>query len=868
MNRCGIAALLIAVLGLTSAIQAEARLAKDVVPTLQTIELDTDPDSTSYSGRVVISLDVRSPVSAIRLHADGQKLERIALTQGGKPVPVTETRGERGLLTLTAARALARGPARLEIAFTHAFNTQAVSLYRMVKDGRGYLFTQMEAEHAREAFPCFDEPGFKFPYRLTLRVPKDQQALFNTPIESETVKGTWKTIRFKRTPPLPSYLLAIAAGPLEFTPIPGISVPGRVVTVQRQSGQAAMAARCTAPLLKALEAYFGRPYPFEKLDLIAVPEYWFGAMENPGAITFLDNVLLLDPATATTAQRKNLYRVTAHELAHMWFGDWVTMAWWDDLWLNESFADWMGDKITDQVLPELKHQLDELENVQNIMTTDARPSTEPIRLDAKDGDQAMRNLGIAYNKGKCVLAMFEQWIGPEAFRRGVNRYLAAHAWKNATAADLWQALGEASGKNVTGALAGYIEQQGHPLVTLEKLPHGALRLTQRRYLAHGVEASPLSWRVPMSIRYSDGDSIRTEKFLLDRPSATLQLPGGRDPVWVMPNGGGLGYYRWNVPRDMLLALARQGARAMTPAERIAFLGNLGALLTAGELHGDEYLEALAGMADDPEPLVVRAVAAGLWSAREAFVGDALRDGFAAYVRQTLRPVATRFGLEKKAGEPEAVSLVRPVYFTWLGRYGRDPAVLGMADQLAESYMRDSSSIDPTLASSALRLHALRGDRSLFERYRHAFESAQSPTARARYLTALSSFEDDSIQAEALRYVMRGPLRPNELLDIPFGIGGLSDAAADRVLGWMFANYGFVQSKVPRAFLPRTVYMASGCSEERLARVRAFFSDSTHVVAGTEKRLEQVGEQVEDCAGLRRREGAAVAAYLTRLGAGP
>jgi len=861
-------ALLVALLTLASAATADARLTNDVAPTFQSIELKTDPDSTRYTGRVVIALDVIKPTRVIQLHADGQTLERIALTQGGKPIAVTETRGDRGLLTLTAARELGKGTARLEIAFTHAFNTQAVSLYRVVKDGRGYLFTQMEAEHAREAFPCFDEPAYKFPYQLTLRIPGRQEALFNTPIESESTQDGWKTIRFKKTPPLPSYLLAIAAGPLEFTPIPGLGVPGRVVTVQGQSQRAGMAARCAAPLMKGLEAYFGRPYPFEKLDLVAVPEYWFGAMENPGAITFLDNILLLDPATATTSQKKNLYRVVAHEIAHMWFGDWVTMEWWDDLWLNESFADWMGDKITDQVLPELRHQLDELESVQDIMTTDARPSTEPIRLDAKDGDQAMRNVGIAYNKGKCVLAMFEQWIGPDAFRRGVNRYLAAHAWKNANAGDLWQALGEASGKNVTEALAGYIEQQGHPLVTVEQLPRGALRISQKRYLVEGVEAPALTWHVPMAIRYFDGDSIRSAKFLLDGPSGTLQLPEGRNPVWVMPNGSGLGYYRWNVPHEMLLALAKRGTKSMTPAERIAFLGNLGALLAAGSLHGDEYLEALAGMADDPEPLVVRAVVAGLENARQAFVSDAIRDAFAAYVRQTLRPVATRYGLEKKAGESEAVSLVRPAYFTWLGQHGKDPAVLGMADQLAESYMRDSSSIDPTLATSSLRLHALRGDRALFDRYRHQFESTPSPTARSRYLTALGAFEDSTLQAEGLRYSMEGPLRANELMTIAFNVWGLSDAAADRVLGWMIANYGFLQTKVPRAFLPRNVFVAGGCSKERLARARAFYSDPAHLVSGVEKRLEQVGEQVRDCDSLRRREGAAVGAYLQRVSAGP
>jgi aminopeptidase N len=858
----------LAALAIAFAGPAEARLSKDVVPTLQTIELEADPDSTNYSGRVVITLDVRSPMREIQLHADGQKLDRIALSQGGKPVPVTETRGERGLLTLAAANPLSRGPARLEIAFTHAFNTQAVSLYRMVKDGRGYLFSQMEAEHARQAFPCFDEPGFKFPYQLTLRIPTRHQAVSNTPVESEKADGGWKTIRFKKTPPMPSYLLAIAAGRLEFTPIPGLGVPGRVVTVEGQGRIAGMAAQCAAPLLKGLERYFGTPYPYEKLDLIAAPEYWFGAMENPGAIVFAENLLLLDPATATTSQRKNLYRVTAHELAHMWFGDMVTMEWWDDLWLNESFADWMGDKITDQVLPQLKHQLDELEDVQNIMVIDARPSTEPIRLDAKDGDQAMRNVGLAYNKGKCVLAMFEQWIGPESFRRGVNRYLAAHAWKNAVAGDLWKALSEASGKNVTDALAGFIEQQGYPLITVEKLPLGALRITQRRYLVHGVEADSLAWKVPMGIRWFDGDSIHTEKFLLDQPSGTLELPGGREPVWVMPNAEGRGYYRWSIPDEMRAALVRQAPRAMNGAERIAFLGNLSALLRAGELHGDEFLAALTGMADDPEPLVVPALVAGLATARSAFITDAMRDAFAAYVRLTLRPVAGRYGLEKKSGEPEAVALVRSEYFSWLGEHGRDPAVLGLADELAERYLRDSSSIDPTLATQALRLHALRGDRALFDRYRREFETTTSPTSRARYLQALGSFEDEAVQAEALRYVMEGPLRPNELTTVPFGIGSLSDAAADRVLAWVIAHYGFFQSKVPRAFQPGAVSFGGGCSTERLAKAKAFFSDPARAVSGTQRRIDQVSDQVKDCDGLRRREGAAVRGYLDALRAGP
>jgi alanyl aminopeptidase len=848
---------------LALAAPAEARLAKSVVPTFQSIHLRADPDTTTYSGRVEIDLDVRKATGTLALHSDGPKLERVSLIQQGKAIALAQQPGPRGLLTLTARRPLAPGPARLEIQFSNAFNTQAVSLYRMVKDGHGYLFTQMEAEHARQAFPCFDEPDFKFPYQLTLEIPDETQALFNTPIEAETRKGGWKSIRFQKTPPMPSYLLALAAGPLEFTEIPGLRIPARVVTVKGQSQLTRLAVQSTPPILAALEEYFGMPYPYAKLDLIAVPEYWFGAMENPGAITYSDNILLLDEKTASPAQRKSLYRITSHELAHMWFGDLVTMAWWDDLWLNESFADWMGDKITEKLLPELRHQLGELQNVQDIMEADARPSTDAIRQPVEDGDQAMRTVGLAYNKGKAVLAMFERWIGEDNFRRGVNEYLKAHAWKNAEAADLWSSLGKVSGKDVTAAMAGYIEQQGHPLVSLEPLADGSVRLTQRRFLNLGVEAEPLRWQIPMALKVSDGKTVRIEQVLLHEPTTTVKHAGVTRLAWVMPNAEGRGYYRWSIPRDMLPALARGGEQAMSPAERIAFLGNLGALLAAGEVRGDAYLEVLAELAGDPEPLVAASVISGLENARSAFVADPLRDAFAAYVRRTLQPMAARFGLEKKPREAPAVSLLRPLLLAWLGRVGRDPAALALADRLAESFLRDPASVDPAVASTALQLHALRGDRALFDRYRKEFESAKSPPQRQRFLAALGHFEDPALEEEALRYALQGPLRPNELFSITFGIRLRSEAGGDRTLQWVMENHDFFKSKLPAAFMPGLVNVAAGCSAERLAKARAFFSEAAHQVSGTEKELSQVQEQVQDCAGLRQREGAAVAAYLQR-----
>ena len=444
-----------------------ARLGRDVLPTFQSVSLRLDAGTSSYTGTTRIEIEVKRPTDTIRFHAEGVVMDKIRLSGSKGAVTLTTSTGTKGLITAKANRSLPAGAYTLDIEFHDTFNTDAVGLYRMEKDGRSYAFTQFEADDAREAFPCWDEPEFKIPYQFTISVPENQIAIANTLPEKETVEKGWKTTVFKTTRPLPSYLLAIATGELETVEIPGLGVPARVVTVKGQSHLTKAAIETTGPLLRALEAYFGSPYPYDKLDLIAVPEYWAGAMENAGAITFRDDVLLLDPATQTVSQLSRLVRINTHELAHMWFGDLVTMQWWDDLWLNESFADWIGDKITQQVYPEFDWELSALQNSQHIMFADAQPSTRAIRQPIESTDNLFENVGLAYDKGKAVLAMFERWIGPETFQKAVIAYLEAHKWGNATADDLWKELDKASGKNVSQVLAGFIEQPGYPLVELQ-----------------------------------------------------------------------------------------------------------------------------------------------------------------------------------------------------------------------------------------------------------------------------------------------------------------------------------------------------------------------------------------------------------------
>jgi alanyl aminopeptidase len=841
-----------------SSLAKGVRLGETVTPVSQAVELRLDPATAGYTGSTSIRLNVAEETSTFRFHAEAMDSMALVLGQGGRIIPVTWAVGEKGVVTCTTEEPLAPGSAVLDIAFADDFNTDAVGLYRMDKDGIGYAFTQFEADDAREAFPCWDEPVFKIPYRITLSVPEGQTAVTNTPVETETAGGGWKTVVFAETKPLPSYLLAIAAGPLETVEIPGLGVPGRVVTVRGGSALAGTAVEMTPPLLRALEEWFGRPYPYEKCDLIAIPEYWPGAMENPGAITYADRILLLDPDAATVAQKRQLARVTAHELAHMWFGDLVTMEWWDDLWLNESFADWMGDKIADRVFPEHKRGLSTAIDSQRIMVRDALPSTTPIRRPVESTDNLLEDVGLAYDKGKSVLGMFEQWLGPEKFQQGVRNYINANAWGNATADDLWTELGKVSGKGFSRAMAGFIEQPGLPFISVESRGGGVIRLRQSRFHTLGSAVEPMLWQVPVGLRFTVDGKTTTRTVLLEAASQDVDLGG--EIGWVFPQADGRGYYRWTLSPDLMAALAGPMTGELDARERIACLGNFGALLLAGEMDGGQYLATLNRFAGDSEPLVMTALLDALNGVKEPFVTEDLEEAFALYVRQTLRPALDRCGLRSRPGEDETLSLLRSRLIAWLGDEGRDERIAAFAGETARAYLDDPASVDPAVADACLRLAAQTGDRALFDELCARAEGAATPTERGRYLGVLGSFRDPAIQEAALRYALEGPVRPTEMLLIPRRMDD-TNARQDRRFRWMTENFDAITGRLPDAYKSFMPFMAGGCSEKRMKAATAFFSDPEHQGPATGKQMARVTEQVTDCVGLREREGEAAARYL-------
>ena len=505
----------------------------------------------------------------------------------------------------------------------------------------------------------------------------------------------------------------------------------------------------------------------------------------------------------------------------------------------------------------------EVKTAQRVMGLDSRLTTRAMRQPVRSMDSLLQSAdALAYSKGSAVLHMIERWIGPEAFRAGVLAYLKAHADANATAGDLWNALSKASGKDVASALSSFLDQPGVPLLSVELLPGGKARLTQSRFVNAGATppGSP-TWKIPVTLRYPDGQGTKTQSLFMTRASQTVSLQTKTTPAWIHPNADESGYYRWSVPAEAFSRMASQAGTILNTRERVGFLGNALALLDAGRLRGEDYVKMLEAFASDPDPEVVGGVLDGLRKIRGTFFAEARDAEFAPFVRRALAPALSRFGAAKRDGEAERVTALRPDLLDMLGDAGRDDAVLTEMEKLAAAYLVDSGAIDPSLTDTAVYLSAIRGDAALFDRYRARFETATVPSERRRFLLALGCFRDPALADRARSYVFEGPLRPQEFLSIPQAQGE-APAEVERLYAWMTSHYGELAARIPDDFMVFMPHFAEGCSKERIAAAKTFFADPEHAPPGTATEFSKVEEAVGDCVTLEAREGESVRRYAT------
>ncbi|MEP7124203.1 MAG: M1 family metallopeptidase [Byssovorax sp.] len=862
------------------------RLPPEVRPLHVGLRLVIDPEKPTFQGEIDLAVQLDDARDIVWIHGRDLRPSRVMfIREGGPPV---EARWDQvtpaGLVALRPEERIEPGRVLIHIEYEGAFGDRQEGLFRVAREGAHYAFTQFEPTFARRAFPCFDEPAFKAPFDVTLFVPKGDAVVSNGAETSRTeAPGGRERVTFATTEKLPSYLVAFAVGPFDVVnapPIPAsatrpLAVPLRGFAARGRGPEIAYALASTGPILAALEGYLGVPYPYAKLDLIAVPEKR-GAMENAAAVTFGEQLLLLDPKTATVAQEQALISVTAHELAHQWFGDLVTMPWWDDLWLNEAFATWMGRRITGQIRPEYDSAAHAVEAAHYAMDQDVLSSARAIRQPIT-GDDDIYNAfdGITYQKGSVVIEMFEENAGPKAFQAGLHAYLEGHRHGNATEADLLQALSTSAGRDVATPFRSFLFQKGVPFVeaalTCGKQP--ALTLHQGQFLPAGMKATESTvWKIPVCARYDAGDGVKTACTLMTERDATLPLDAAKCPAWVMPNAAGRGYYRWSLPKEALKQLAEKGYPELTAAERLSFAESLRSGAINGRIPISDALDALAPFADDPSRAVAGSPMSLLREGREWIRDDEkAKLAFQKFAGELYAPTWKALGWEpaKGAVEDGDRSLLRRDVINFLGWTARDPAVRRDAAERGRAYVgfgKDGAihpdAVDRQVAGVALRIAGSDGDAALFDALLALLAKADKEVVRDRILGALAAVKKPELSARALELTFDPRVRGDEAMT-PLN-GQLSQPETrDAAWTWLEGHVDAVLARLPPA---RAAYLAwSGavfCDAAHADAIQKLFGERAKKLDGGPREIAGAVESVRLCAARREAAGPALRALFT------
>jgi puromycin-sensitive aminopeptidase len=841
------------------------RLPRTVTPRHYAIELQPKLHAGQFTGAETIEVTVHEPVSEIVLNAADLALHSAEFsdsTGAVRTAAVTlDEPAERARLAFPSP--IAPGAGRLSIAFSGSLNDKLRGFYRSrftLADGSEDVLavTQFEATDARRAFPCWDEPAFKAVFQVTLVVEDGLAAISNTPIvEQQPLPGGTVRMRFAPTIPMSTYLLAFVVGRLEPTAaVRAGEIPIRVWAVPGKTPLGAFALEVGSFSLQFFQDYYGIPYPGEKLDLIAIPDFAFGAMENLGAITFRETALLVDPATATQAERTRVADVVAHEIAHMWFGDLVTMAWWNGLWLNEAFATFMEYQAVDAWKPAWGRWTGFGVSRAAAFLTDGLAASRPIEFAvvAPKDAEAMFDV-LTYEKGAAVLRMLEQYLTPEVFRDGVRRYLKAHEYATAETGDLWKGLGEASGEPIPEIMDGWIFRQGYPLVSVRTDPAGpALVVSQRGFRYIGTGAGDF-WQVPMTYRVRANGHVRHDRVLLREAETRIPLEGL--PEWVVANEGGHGFYRVQYEPRLLAELLRRPAETLTPIERFNLIADNWAVTLAGLGAVSDYLDLTGRFTDEANRYVWLPLLAS-FGYLSRVLPTAQRTDFERLVRARLHDAVARLGWAAARDEDELTRQLRGDLLRVMGISGNDPACQAEAAQWLRSEIAD-----PEIAAAAVAITAHVGGEAEYESFFKRFKTAKTPQEEQRYLHALAGFQDQRLVERTLRLAVSGEVRTQ---DAPFLVRELLMGVHSRETAWAFvkSHWEDMERLYPsQTGMRRLCEGITGLATPELERdVQQFFA--SHPPSFSGKTLDQYLEQLRIAVAFREREKSDLQRYLARI----
>ena len=842
---------------------SDYRLPRTVVPTHYELTLAPDLQAFTFEGIESVTVGISEPTAEIVLNAAELEITRATLRRDDTTIEGTVSLDEvRERATIALAETAQVGEWQLELTFTGILNDKLAGFYRSTfKDADGnervIATTQFESTDARRAFPCWDEPDFKAAFGVTLVVDPGLTALSNGPVERETeLEDGRRAVTFADTMVMSTYLVAFVVGPLELTaPVDVDGTPLRVAYVPGKGHLSPFALEIGAHSLRFFTEYFGIPYPGDKLDLIALPDFAFGAMENLGCVTFRETALLVDPDIASRLEFERVADVVAHEIAHMWFGDLVTMKWWNGIWLNEAFATFMELLAVDSFRPEWERWVSFSTGRAAAMNTDGMRSTRPVEFAVEAPEEAEGMFDVlTYQKGASVVRMLEQYLGAERFREGIRLYMRKHEYGNTETTDLWDAIEEASGEPVRSTMDSWIFQGGYPVVTVDAGEGGAIELTQRRfrYLASPDDADA-RWQVPVILRASVDGQVATRKLLLSDATATIDF-GDAKVDWLVVNAGGSGFYRTRYGADLLRRLtADLEAAQLSAVERYNLLSDTWAAVWAGLAPVADFTELARLFGDEQDPTVWSAVLAP-FSVFERALPEDQRAGLQAFVRRLAGPAFERLGWSAQEGEGEKIPTLRALLLGTLGTVGADPDVRWRAGELHAQYLQDRSAVDPDIVPALVSIAAATGGEGEYQQLLDRYRNPATPQEEVRYLMALAGFSNEGLVRRTLDLAATEVRTQNAPFLVNAALANLHHG--DKAWAWLTERWGELLEKFPDNSHARMIESVSVLPSSVAAEVRTFLSE--HPVKAGQKTVEQTLERLDVNVAFREREGARLA----------
>ncbi|MBX3690030.1 M1 family metallopeptidase [Dokdonella sp.] len=850
------------------------KLPTDAVPLSYALHFKADPRQDRFEGHTTIQVRLKAPAERVWLHAQELDIGKLQVSGAdGKPIMAsTHLHPQAGVLEVRFDKAIAAQTIALDFQYSAPFNAKLQGLYKVKVGDDAYAMTQMEPISARFAFPGFDEPRFKVPFDISLTVPVQDVAVANTLQTSEvkSADGKWKTLTFATTKPLPTYLVALAIGPwdvVEGKPIPANAVrkqalPLRGLGPRGSKQRLGWALETAAAIVPFFEDYTRQAYPFDKLDLLGAPDFSAGAMENAGLIIYRDAALLADGKSAA-GQFRGVFNINAHEIAHQWYGDLVTVPWWNDIWLNEAYATWGQAKVAMALHPEYQADLGALEGRLYAMGSDSLLSTRKVRQPIENhGDIQTAFDGITYQKGASVLTMFENWVGEATFRKGMREYLASHVFGSGSSDDLIASLTKASGKGEAFAkgMRSFLDQPGAPLIKVQlqcKAGRPNLELAQTRYLPYGVMSKDVQqWTVPVCLRLGHGERSDTQCVLLDQPQQHFALDGAC-PDWVMPNADARGYYRFELDGEGFAQLAKVSAK-LNPAEQLMYADALSSAFSRGTLPPTRLLEAMPALASSELPQVATALLGRYNWITEYLVDEPTRAVLNDWAASLYAPQMNKLGWRRVEGESGTTTALRSRLSNFLAFDARDPAARAALNQQGRAALGldgsgtvDLARADADLLGNALRVAVEEGGASAFDATQKAFEASRDTRQRYALLEALGSTRDPVLAARARDYGLSKAVQLGEMAML-YGAQMSEPKNRAATWQWMTEHYDAFRARLTPFSAGRMPGMFSGgrCSDAEADALSAYFAPRIKDLVGGERGLRQSLERIRQCGALR------------------